>query len=127
MRLNHVLRHCANLQRSLDFYRQLGLQLLVHQADQYARLACSRGDTSLALQQTAITAAELHQVIYFECEDVDATVASLMQQGVVFDSLPQDQPWQWREAYLRDPDGHPVCLYYAGAQRLHPASSTELA
>jgi hypothetical protein len=31
--------------------------------------------------------------------------------------LPQDMPWGWRHAYLKDPDGHPLSLYRAGASR----------
>ena len=34
--------------------------------------------------------------------------------------LPTDQPWLWREAYLNDPDGNPLCLYHAGENRLNP-------
>jgi hypothetical protein len=26
-------------------------------------------------------------------------------------------PWGWRHAYLRDPDGHEVSLYWAGKAR----------
>jgi hypothetical protein len=29
-------------------------------------------------------------------------------------------PWLWREARLRDPDGHRVCLYRAGQNRKNP-------
>ena len=33
---------------------------------------------------------------------------------------PVDQPWQWREARLRDPDGNRLCLFHAGENRLNP-------
>jgi hypothetical protein len=26
-------------------------------------------------------------------------------------------PWSWREAHLRDPDGHHLCFYHAGGRR----------
>ena len=29
-------------------------------------------------------------------------------------------PYLWREARLRDPDGHDVRLYFAGENRLNP-------
>mgnify|MGYP003384693553 CR=1 FL=1 len=120
MRLNQVTRHCLELERSLKFYRQLGLEMIVYSANHYARLACPDGESTFSLHQSEMTAADPHSVIYFECDELDATVARLQQEGLVFDSPPQDQPWLWREAYLRDPDGHPVCLYFAGDNRLNP-------
>jgi hypothetical protein len=30
-------------------------------------------------------------------------------------------PWGWKHAYLDDPDGHEVSLYWAGAKRLKKA------
>ncbi|MFN7929267.1 MAG: VOC family protein [Blastocatellia bacterium] len=59
-------------------------------------------------------------MIYFECERLDDVVAQLKQQGIAFDADPQDQSWLWREAYLRDPDGNVICLYWAGENRLNP-------
>jgi uncharacterized glyoxalase superfamily protein PhnB len=59
-------------------------------------------------------------VVYFECENLDDTFAELKQKGVEFDSDPVDQSWLWREAYLRDPDGNIICLYFAGENRLNP-------
>ncbi len=120
MRLNQVMRHCSNLERSLDFYRQLGLEMIVYTANHYARLVCPDGQSTFSLHQVALTVADRHCIIYFECEELDATVARLQAQGLVFDSPPQDQAWLWREAHLSDPDGHPVCLYSAGENRLNP-------
>ena len=40
--------------------------------------------------------------------------------GIAFDSPPTDQPWLWREARLRDPDGNCLCLFAAGENRRHP-------
>ncbi len=31
-----------------------------------------------------------------------------------------DMPWLWREARLRDPDGHRLCLLRARENRKHP-------
>ena len=59
-------------------------------------------------------------VIYFECADLDRTVAELRERGIRFYAEPQDQPWLWREAYLKDPDGNVVCLYHAGENRKNP-------
>ena len=43
-----------------------------------------------------------------------------MEAGVELDQKPADMPWGWRHAYLRDPDGHRLSLYRAGADRLGP-------
>ena len=48
------------------------------------------------------------------------SVARLQAAGLVFDQLPTDQPWGWREARLRDPAGNAVCLYQAGENRRYP-------
>lgn len=120
MRLNQITRHCLELERSLAFYRQLGLEMIVYSPDHYARLVCPDGQTTFSLHQCVATIADPHNVIYFECDELDATVARLQSEGMQFDSGPLDQPWLWREAHLRDPDGHPVCLYFAGENRLNP-------
>ena len=59
-------------------------------------------------------------VIYFECEDLDDVAERLLAAGVRFDSLPEDQPWLWREARLRDPAGNVLCLFRAGRNRRDP-------
>jgi hypothetical protein len=32
--------------------------------------------------------------------------------------LPRMMPWGWRHAYLNDPDGHEISLYWAGENRM---------
>jgi len=58
--------------------------------------------------------------IYFECVDLDERVDALEAAGMVFDNRPVDQTWLWREAWLRDPDGNRLCLYFAGQNRVDP-------
>lgn len=59
-------------------------------------------------------------VVYFECSDLDAKVASLQAEAYSFHQLPKDEPWLWREARLRDPAGNEICLYRAGENRRNP-------
>jgi hypothetical protein len=47
-------------------------------------------------------------------------VAELEGKGIEFEQPPTDQPYLWREAILRDPDGHRIFLYHAGVNRLNP-------
>ena len=58
--------------------------------------------------------------VYFECDDLDARVAALNAKSVDFDSGPEDKSWLWREAWLRDPAGNRLCLYFAGDNRRFP-------
>ena len=59
-------------------------------------------------------------VIYFEHPELDKWVAELLDSGVVFEQLPTDQSYLWREAVIKDPAGNKIKLYYAGENRLNP-------
>jgi catechol 2,3-dioxygenase-like lactoylglutathione lyase family enzyme len=117
MNLNQVTLDVADIPRARTFYQRLGLELIVS-ADHYARFLCPGGATlsvHLADQVEPRGAA-----IYFECDDLDTRVADLKAVGIIFDSDPVDQRWLWREAWLSDPDGNRLCLYFAGTNRVDP-------
>ncbi len=118
MRLNQVTLAVSDLDRAVAFYTRLGLRQIV--ADKhYARFELPDGDSTLSLELGASVPASL-TTVFFECDDLDDVVASLRSSGVVFDHEPTDQPWLWREARLRDPDGNPLCLFRAGENRRSP-------
>lgn len=119
MHLNQVTLPSADVARGAAFYRELGLRQIVASYPKYARFECP-GGTTLSLHVSERPPGPTGAVIYFECEDLDARVAALKQQGVAFTAEPVDQPWLWREAYLHDPDGNVICLYRAGENRLNP-------
>jgi len=119
MRLNQVTVPCTNVADSVEFYTKLGLIQIVA-SDHYARFVCPDGDTTLSVHVVDEVAAGVAPVVYFECEDIDLTVAELETAGIVFDMQPEDQRWLWREARLHDPAGNEVCLYHAGENRLNP-------
>jgi hypothetical protein len=58
--------------------------------------------------------------IYLECDDLDSRVEQLARSGVAFEHGPRNQPWMWREARLRDPDGNIIFFYHAGEARRFP-------
>jgi GNAT superfamily N-acetyltransferase len=58
--------------------------------------------------------------LYLECDRLDEVCAGLAAAGLAFEQPPTDMPYLWREAHLRDPDGHQVRLYRAGSNRLNP-------
>jgi len=123
VRLSHVLIHCSDVERSLLFYRGLGLVPLVlaHLPEgtlRYARLCMPEGDgtVSLELGQPQGTGV----VVYFECDDLDRRASELLAAGYVFAEAPTTKPWLWKESVLIDPDGHRLRLFQAGHYRLDP-------
>jgi hydroxymethylpyrimidine/phosphomethylpyrimidine kinase len=116
-RLNHITLPCSDYEASLDFYRSIGLRLIVDSPPDYARFEAAGGATlSLQASDEASTAS----TVYFECDDLDEEVQRLSQMGLGFDQGPTNQPWLWREARLRDPSGNVICLYRAGEGRRFP-------
>jgi hydroxymethylpyrimidine/phosphomethylpyrimidine kinase len=123
MRFNYVTIIVTDLERSKAFYRALGLTQLVDAPPRYARFTFPEGDATLSLEVTSEArpvSPPLAQ-LFFECAAVDETVAQLKSKGVVFEREPEDMFYGWREARLRDPDGHDVRLYKDLADyRLNP-------
>jgi catechol 2,3-dioxygenase-like lactoylglutathione lyase family enzyme len=118
MRMNQVTIGCTDYAASVLFYRQLGLTQIVDSPPQYARFETPGRETMSVHQDADIAGGG--SVVYFECDDLDDRVARLKASGVTFDSGPQDMPWLWREARLRDPAGNRICLYRAGSNRRFP-------
>ena len=118
MRLNQVTVAVSNIDEAIDFYATLGLKPIVKSLH-YARFVCPEGDNTFSVHLGDVGTNQ-STVVYFENDRLDELVKQLMQGGCVFESLPADQPWLWREARLRDPSGNPICLYQAGENRLHP-------
>lgn len=119
MDLNQVTIPCTDYAESVRFYTQLGLRQIVDSPPSYARFETNSGAT-LSIHKTNSAPTDAAVIIYFEVEDVDATVRSLKKAGVLFESDPTDQSWLWREAYLKDPAGNTVCIYHAGQNRRYP-------
>jgi catechol 2,3-dioxygenase-like lactoylglutathione lyase family enzyme len=119
MNLNQVTIGSTDLARSERFYTALGLRLIVRD-DHYLRFECPEGGSTFSVESVEGETAADAVTIYFENDRIDAECARLAESGVVFDHEPADMPWLWREARLRDPDGHHLCLYHAGVNRKNP-------
>lgn len=123
MRLNQVTASARDLAASTAFYLALGLKLIVR-SDHYVRFECPDADggepATFSLHHDPEAAGVRQTSVYFEEDDLDATVARLKAAGLTFDSDPVDQSWLWREAWLRDPTGNAVCLYNAPKTRRFP-------
>ncbi len=120
MNLNQATLFSANTVPLVEFYKKLGLKLIVDSLPRYARLECPDGDSTLSVHSTCIASTDSNIVLYFECDDLDAKVEELKRSGIEFDEDPKDQTWLWREAYLRDPSNNRICLYHAGENRKNP-------
>lgn len=119
MDLNQVTVNVTNMSEALAFYQTLGLRLIVHTHERYARFECRDGGATFSLHLCDQLTTH-GPTIYFECEDVDGEVQRLERAGLVIDKQPKDQSWKWREAYLKDPSGNVICLYHAGPNRRFP-------
>lgn len=120
MRLNQITIPCHDYEVSVAFYLALGLRQIVDSPPDYARFETDTG-TTLSLHRIEPGPAPADGVIvYFEVDDVDATVSALSAAGIDFDTEPVDQRWLWREARLTDPAGNRLCIFNAGRNRLHP-------
>ena len=120
LEFNHAMVYVNDLAPALKFYRDhLGFKLLDEHGEFYARVQSPTGKTSIALHK----AGPGEQVgaegtrLYFEVKELDKFCAKLEAAGVKFSKRPQMMPWGWRHAYLNDPDGHEISLYWAGKKR----------
>jgi catechol 2,3-dioxygenase-like lactoylglutathione lyase family enzyme len=125
LELNHVMVYSTDLTRALAFYTgALGFDVIERYGDEYARLVSPGGSGTIGLhalepgQQMSAPTEGLR--IYFEVKGLDELCASLVEKGVPIEKMPADMPWGWRHAYLRDPDGHMISLYWAGKKRFRP-------
>ena len=120
MNLNQVTVPSLDLNKSVSFYRQLGLKLIVEALPHYARFECPVGEATFSIHRVETLPSGSGIYVYFECEDLDERVEKLTGSGVVFDELPEDKRWLWREARLKDPDGNQLILFYGGENRKDP-------
>jgi hydroxymethylpyrimidine/phosphomethylpyrimidine kinase len=118
-RLNQVTVTGTNYERSVEFYTRLGLRQIVGNSPDYARFEAAGGVT-FSVQIDPDETIVATTAVYLECDDLDERVEQLARSGIAFEHGPRNQPWMWREARLRDPDGNIIFLYKAGESRRFP-------
>ncbi|KUO54452.1 MAG: hypothetical protein APF78_10920 [Sphingomonadales bacterium BRH_c3] len=119
MDLNQVTIGARDFDASLAFYRKLGLKLIVLTEGRYARFELPSGSSTLSLHYDAVHSPG-DTLLYFEVDDIDGKHAELEAAGIIFDSPPRDERWNWREARFSDPSGNRLCLFHAGPDRRFP-------
>jgi catechol 2,3-dioxygenase-like lactoylglutathione lyase family enzyme len=124
MNLNQVTLPVNNMEKSTQFYQDLGFTQIVD-TPHYARFECPEGDStfSLSLENSD---AKCGAVIYFEHQQLDDWVIKRKLKGFSFDQEPTDQSYLWREAVLHDPSGNQIKLYWAGENRINPPWRVEM-
>ncbi len=117
MNMNQITLGCTDIQASKRFYTTLGFTLIVD-TPHYLRFACPGDGATFSLHAAEQSSEGVN--VYFEEEDLDHKVTELSRLGIQFEQLPEDKPYLWREAALRDPSGNRLILYWAGENRLNP-------
>ena len=122
---NHAMVYAANVERALGFYRDLlGFKVVDefrHEGKPvYARLRAPGGDGTIALHMAGpgTSLASDGVRLYFEIRELDDFCRKLQAKGFYITQMPRMMPWGWRHAYLNDPDGHEISLYWAGENRM---------
>jgi len=120
MNLNQITVPVSDLEKSIVFYQKLGLILIVNSLHHYARFVCPDGNTTFSIHQVDKIYNGEGIWVYFEEEHLDKKVMELQSNGIEFESLPEDKPWLWREARLKDLDNNQIIIYHAGDNRINP-------
>ena len=122
---NHAMIYVKDVQRAIAFYRDfMGFKLIedfrYEGTPVYARLRAPGGDGTIALHQAGpgVSVASEGVRLYFEVGELDDFCRKLQNKGFYITQLPRLMPWGWRHAYLNDPDGHEISLYWAGENRM---------
>jgi len=122
---NHAMIYVKDVDRALRFYHDLlGFKLIedfrYEGTSVYARMSAPCGDGTIALHQAGPgdSLSSNGVRLYFEVRDLDEFCQKLQHKGFFITKLPRMMPWGWRHAYLNDPDGHEISLYWAGENRM---------
>jgi catechol 2,3-dioxygenase-like lactoylglutathione lyase family enzyme len=122
---NHAMIYVKDVERGIHFYRDLlGFKLIedfrYEGTPVYARMRAPGGDGTIALHQAGpddpVSSDGVR--LYFEVRDLDDFCRKLQQKSFYITKLPRMMPWGWRHAYVNDPDGHEISLYWAGENRM---------
>lgn len=120
MNLNQVTVPSVDVAEAILFYEKLGLRLIVKSLPHYARFECPDGEATFSVHKVDALPKGEGVYVYFECENLDEYVRTLVNKGIEFEALPEDKRWLWREARLKDKDQNQLILFYAGKNRKNP-------
>ena len=79
MNLNQITVPSLDVKRSIMFYQTLGLKIIVEALPHYARFVCPEDGTTFSVHQVENLPKGDGIYIYFEHEDLDTYVDSLVE------------------------------------------------
>lgn len=124
MRLNQVTVPLVDYDKSVAFYKRLGLKQIVDSPPRYARFELPEADggepATFSIEKVDGWRGGDWPEIWFESDRLDDLVAELEAKGIAFESEPETMSYLWCVAHLRDPAGNRITLYHAGANRRFP-------
>jgi len=119
MNLNQVTILSKDVSISAEFYKKLGLKLIVDALPKYVRFECSKGNSTFPIHETDLETLN-STIIYFEVEAINEEFKKLTDKGINFISKPELKSWLWTEMSCLDPNGNTIIIYHAGENRLNP-------
>ena len=117
--LNQLTLPAGDYEASVQFYRALGFDQIVASPPRYARFEAPGGVT-LSIEVEDPPAEPSTSEYLLQCEDVDEAVARLAVAGIHPVVMPENRPYGWRVAELRDPHGNRISVYDPGEARRFP-------
>ena len=119
-RLNQVTVTGTNYERSVEFYGRLGLKQIVDSPERVMHV--SRPQAASPSQSRSIRKRRSSRRLQSISNVTISTNAwsSSPEAASPSSTAPRNQPWMWREARLRDPDGNIIFFYKAGENRRFP-------
>jgi predicted enzyme related to lactoylglutathione lyase len=120
MNLNQITIPSLDVEKATQFYKTLGLHLIVEALPRYVRFEFSDGNSTFSIHKVDELPKGNGITIYFEDDNLDVLVSNLKEKGITFTSNPEDKSWLWREAHLQDLDGNHIILFKAGTNRKNP-------
>ncbi|TYA97869.1 VOC family protein [Seonamhaeicola marinus] len=120
MDLNQVTIPSVDVAKATEFYKTLGLHLIVDALPRYVRFECPDGNSTFSIHKVNELPKGEGITIYFEDDNLDELVEKLQKKGIVFSQLPEDKSFLWREAHLFDLDNNKIILFYGGKNRKNP-------
>lgn len=120
MDLNQITIPSIDVAKATEFYKTLGLHLIVDALPRYVRFECPDGNSTFSIHMVDTLPQGEGITIYFENDNLDELVKNLQKKGIEFTQLPEDKSFLWREAHLFDLDNNKIILFYGGKNRKNP-------
>lgn len=121
MNLNQITIPSLDVTRATEFYKKLGLILIVDALPHYVRFECPDGDSTFSIHKVEkLPQRDDGVTIYFEVNNLSETVSQLKEKGITFNTEIKEQPWLWTDINLTDHDGNRLIIFNAGDNRKNP-------